>query len=565
MAWFHNRHLKKGETLIMFSNLTIKTKLYLLSGVGMLFLAILAVTSYVGMERMESLSDDLASSDAKLVELSQRERVNINLMRRFEKDLFINVGDIAKMEEYEKKWEGARDAFFKRLEESAKLVENSATPDSAKNMETIAFIKKNIEIYAGGFTAIYEQIKAGNIKTTQDANKAMGQYKEATRNADTQVEDFAKKMDEQMAEMVKETISGSNKTQMVLLIVAIIAAALAAIQAFLVIRSITVPLAKLITVSHAIAKGDLTTCVEVTSKDELGELMGAMKTMNENLRMVIGEVSDASAQVSSAANQLTATAKEIAEGTEEVVAQTNTVATAGEEMTATSHDIAKNCLFASEGAQRAARTAQEGSAVVEATINVMNQIASKVQESAKTVESLGERSDQIGAIVGTIEDIADQTNLLALNAAIEAARAGEQGRGFAVVADEVRALAERTTRATKEISDMIKTVQNETKVAVNVMEIGVTQVESGTKEATRSGEALQEILSQVNDVATQVQQIATAAEEQTAVTSEISSNMQQINDVVQQTARGSHESSMAAAQLSGNAEALQALVCKFRV
>jgi methyl-accepting chemotaxis protein len=368
-----------------------------------------------------------------------------------------------------------------------------------------------------------------------------------------------------MAEMVKETISGSNKTQMVLLIVAIIAAALAAIQAFLVIRSITVPLAKLITVSHAIAKGDLTTCVEVTSKDELGELMGAMKTMNENLRMVIGEVSDASAQVSSAANQLTATAKEIAEGTEEVVAQTNTVATAGEEMTATSHDIAKNCLFASEGAQRAARTAQEGSAVVEATINVMNQIASKVQESAKTVESLGERSDQIGAIVGTIEDIADQTNLLALNAAIEAARAGEQGRGFAVVADEVRALAERTTRATKEISDMIKTVQNETKVAVNVMEIGVTQVESGTKEATRSGEALQEILSQVNDVATQVQQIATAAEEQTAVTSEISSNMQQINDVVQQTARGSHESSMAAAQLSGNAEALQALVCKFRV
>jgi len=234
-------------------------------------------------------------------------------------------------------------------------------------------------------------------------------------------------------------------------------------------------------------------------------------------------------------------------------------------MTATSHDIAKNCLFVSEGAQRASRSAQDGALVVDATIAVMSQIAEKVQESSKTVESLGARSDQIGEIVGTIEDIADQTNLLALNAAIEAARAGEQGRGFAVVADEVRALAERTTKATKEISVMIRAIQNETKSAVSVMEQSVRQVESGTMEAARSGSALQDILHQINDVAAQVQQIATAAEEQTAVTSEISSNMIQITDIVQQTARGAHESSMAAAQLSGNAEGLQQVVRRFKL
>ena len=160
-----------------------------------------------------------------------------------------------------------------------------------------------------------------------------------------------------------------------------------------------------------------------------------------------------------------------------------------------------------------------------------------------------QRSDQIGEIIGTIEDIADQTNLLALNAAIEAARAGEQGRGFAVVADEVRALAERTTRATREIGEMIKAIQKETKGAVAAMEQGVHQVETGTEEAARSGQALQDILAQVNDVAMQVNQIATAAEEQTATTSEISSNMLQITEVVQQTSHGAHESATAAAQL----------------
>jgi len=332
---------------------------------------------------------------------------------------------------------------------------------------------------------------------------------------------------------------------------------------FLIVRSITTPLATGVMVANKLAHGDLTVEVVVSGNDETAQLLAALKSMTERFCAIINQISCTSTQVAAASNQLHSTAEHIATGAEEVAAQAGAVATAGEEMSATSGDIAHNCQMAADGAQRALQTASNGAAVVERTVIVMGQISEKVQESAKTVESLGARSDQIGAIIGTIEDIADQTNLLALNAAIEAARAGEQGRGFAVVADEVRALAERTTRATKEIGEMIKSIQKETKGAVAAMELGVEQVEAGTVEAARSGEALREILEQVNDVAMQVNQIATAAEEQTATTREISSNMQQITEVVHQTSQGAHESATAAAQLNGNAEELQRLVRQF--
>ena len=202
---------------------------------------------------------------------------------------------------------------------------------------------------------------------------------------------------------------------------------------------------------------------------------------------------------------------------------------------------------------------------MDATVQVMSRIASRVHETAKGIGSLGSRSDQIGEIVGTIQDIADQTNLLALNAAIEAARAGDQGRGFAVVADEVRALAERTTKATREIGEMIKSIQVETKSAVAAMEEGVREVEQGTAEAAKSGQALQEILERINAVTMQIHQVATAAEEQTATTGEISNNIHQITDVVQDTAKGAHESATAANRLSQTAEQLQRLVAQFRL
>ena len=330
-------------------------------------------------------------------------------------------------------------------------------------------------------------------------------------------------------------------------------------------RSISRPICEAVGIANSLSDGDLSIKIKTNAKGEAGQLLNALGKMVVSFRDIIGRVNHVAVEVTTASNQFKSTAVQIASGTEEVAAQATTVATAGEEMSATSGDIAQNCQMAAEGAKRASQSASEGAVVVERAVTVMGQITQKVQESARTVENLGARSDQIGTIIGTIEDIADQTNLLALNAAIEAARAGEQGRGFAVVADEVRALAERTTRATKEISEMIKAIQRDTKGAVTTMEQGVQQVETGTIEAAKSGQALQDILRQVNDVTMQVNQIAAAAEEQTATTSEISSNMMQITEVVKLTSQGAHKSATAAAQLNVNAEELQRLVQQFKL
>jgi len=340
---------------------------------------------------------------------------------------------------------------------------------------------------------------------------------------------------------------------------------LASLFGMLITRSITGPLAEGVRVANRLSEGDLTMQVEVAGRDEIGQLMSAMRDMVNNLRQMMSETISISHSIASASNQLHATSDQIATGSEEVACQAGTVATASEEMSATSSDIARNCTLAAERSQRTSTTATSGAVVVQETIAGMAKITERVQQTAKTVDALGSRSQQIGQIVGTIEDIADQTNLLALNAAIEAARAGEQGRGFAVVADEVRALAERTTKATKEIGEMIKAIQHETKVAVRAMEEGVSEVEKGAASSKKSGEALTEILEQINDVTMQINQIATAAEEQTATTAEITSNIQQISEVVQQTSRGAEETSSAAAQLSDQAQQLQILVGRFRI
>lgn len=337
--------------------------------------------------------------------------------------------------------------------------------------------------------------------------------------------------------------------------------------ALLVSRTITGPVKEVVDSIEDIAQGngDLTKRLPIHGNNEVGDLCHGFNAFVGKLHGIISQVSDSAVLLASSSSELQASSKGMSQSIATLSSESTSLATAGEEMSVTSSDIANNCHLAADNAGDASRKATEGVAIVGESISVMQAIAAQVKTAADTVETLGSRSDQIGTIIGTIEDIADQTNLLALNAAIEAARAGEQGRGFAVVADEVRALAERTTRATKEIGEMIKSIQKETRDAVQTMEQSVTQVEQGSTHAAASGKSLQEILAIINSVTEQISQIATAAEEQTSTTREISHNVLSLNDMAHQNSAAINETAIAANGVSRQAEELQMLVSQFKL
>lgn len=331
----------------------------------------------------------------------------------------------------------------------------------------------------------------------------------------------------------------------------------------LITRSITLPMKKVIDVANRMAEGDLSIEIEVKGKGETDQMLNAIRNMVSRLRGIVAEVKGAGGQIGSASGQILEMSERMAHGTDRVTEQVEIMVTADEELAATSLDISKNCNMAAEASREAQESAANGAGIVQATVALMNQIASRVKDSARTITDLGATSHEIGKIIDTIDDIADQTNLLALNAAVEAARAGEQGRGFAVVADEVRVLAERTSAATQEIGIIIKAIQNETKGAVASMEQGVREVEQGTVEAARSGDALSDILQHMEAVSDQVSQIASAAGQQTATTTEISCRAQEMAQVVHGSAEVAQESARSADRLAALARDLDAAVEQF--
>jgi len=325
------------------------------------------------------------------------------------------------------------------------------------------------------------------------------------------------------------------------------------------------PLADIVAALEKAAGGDLSVRAEVTGGGDFARLATAFNSMMSDMNKAMRQFFSVADTVRDSVVLVRSTTDAMASAAEDVAIQASTIATASEEMSATSGDIARNCLYAAESAQKATEQTHNGSELVQSSSRLMEGIAQRVNVSSQTVEGLGKRSDQIGAIVNTIQDIADQTNLLALNAAIEAARAGEQGRGFAVVADEVRALAERTTKATKEIAAMIKAIQNETQSAVSSMSEGVEEVKRGTAETALSGEALEDILNKINELTMQISQVATAAEEQTATTQEITNNIQMITDVVNRNVENARSTTQATTTLAREVDNLHELVGKFRL
>jgi methyl-accepting chemotaxis protein len=393
--------------------------------------------------------------------------------------------------------------------------------------------------------------------------KEMDKFGEETHDLLDVIEELAGE-EMQAAMEVADNVETSSRATLILFTISGIILGMAI--GILVSQSITRPALKAITVAQKIANNDLTVRkLEVRSKDEIGDLGNALDTMTEKLQQIISQIKDNTEQVAAAATDISSTSAELASGAEEQTNQSQEVANSMQEMAASIVQSSQNAAETAKIAETAGTRAKAGSDAMKMTRQGMEEIVAATGKTAEIINSLSSRADQIGEIIQVIDEIADQTNLLALNAAIEAARAGEKGRGFAVVADEVRKLAERTSSSTKEISETIKAIQNETKDASQSMSEANKVVTAGSEATIKTENVLSEILESVVQAVDMTQQISAAAEEQSSGAEEVSSSIESINAVTKQSAGGAERMASAAEELNSQTEALRNVVHQFKL
>ncbi|MFB4394358.1 methyl-accepting chemotaxis protein [Pseudomonas sp. LS_2] len=362
-----------------------------------------------------------------------------------------------------------------------------------------------------------------------------------------------------------ERDSESAQARSLQIIATILALLFGVLAALLITRQITRPLRETLEVVEKIASGDLTQGLRVTRRDEMGTLQQGIAHMGTTLRELISGIRDGVSQIASAAEELSSVTEKTSAGANTQKVETDQVATAMHEMAATVQEVARNAEQASHAATVADGEARAGDRVVGEAIGQIERLAGEVHRSTEAMTLLQQESQKIGSVMDVIKSVAEQTNLLALNAAIEAARAGEAGRGFAVVADEVRGLAQRTQKSTEEIEELVARLQSGTQQVASVMLGSQGLTDSSVALARKAGESLGSITRTVSNIQSMNQQIAAAAEQQSAVAEEISRGVINVRDISEQTAAASDQTAASSGELARLGGQLQALVSRFRV
>ncbi|PZW64882.1 methyl-accepting chemotaxis protein [Pseudomonas sp. URMO17WK12:I6] len=390
----------------------------------------------------------------------------------------------------------------------------------------------------------------------------------------TRVKDGTDQMGEQLNKLIAINKAGATaadaqaKEQFAfatngIIVVSAVAALMTVLLAWLLTRSIVTPLNRAVLAAETIASGNLSKVIEVDGNDEPARLLGALATMQTNLRKTIEQIAGSATQLGAAAEELSTVTQEASRGLQQQNNEIEQAATAVNEMTAAVEEVARNAVSTSEASNQSTAAAREGRDRVVETVDAIQTMTHDVQNTALMIEGLATQGRDIGKVLDVIRAIAEQTNLLALNAAIEAARAGEAGRGFAVVADEVRALAHRTAQSTQEIEKMVAGIQNGTGEAVSSMQQSNQRTQSTLEMARAAGVALEQITSSIQLINERNLVIASASEEQAQVSREVDRNLVNIRDLATQSAAGANQTSAATHELSRLAVDLNAMVARF--
>nr|WP_273820825.1 methyl-accepting chemotaxis protein [Pseudomonas asplenii] len=537
--------------------MSIRLRLYLLIGSGLLTVLVMGLVGYLGNLRMAQATSDSEVSMTLLRNHLEADMMHDALRADVLSAMLVGLGKSASSdtEVRDSLTEHAKH-FREVLEENLKLPVND-TLKAALNQ-----IRPSLETYIGAAEHIVDLA----IANPDGAQQQLGSF----NSAFSQLEDAMAKLSELIESNAQSSGEGTrhtiNNANLVLAGVLVAGLLLLLVQGRWVINGIMGPLQAASRIAADIAHGDLSTKIdEPRQQDEAARLIRNLATMQRDLRSMIEVVRSNAHGVNDMSEQLSGGCHQVAGSSQQQSEAAGTMAAAASEMTASIEEITRHAERALDMANQAEALAKNGGRVIHQVVSDMDDIARSAQQSAQVIRTLDKESEAIFGIVQVIQGIAEQTNLLALNAAIEAARAGEQGRGFAVVADEVRGLAGRTSASTQEIADMVLRIQSSTREAVSSMEAGVAQVDKGMAVTAEVERAIREILEATLNTSQLVNDISRTIGEQSLVSNEISHQVEKIADMSAGNNRVIGQTAEATDQLSSLAGKLSQSVDRFRL